>query len=84
MYIAAVGIWTRTLLSIGIPRDVYLQVLGLRWTAVGVGAIAYALECMGPSIEPPQEDKVAEENPLLSANIYSIWVSWLSVSSLSR
>ena len=53
-----------------------MTLLVLRLTAVGVGSVSYLLECVGSEIGLPLSDKVYKENPVLTANIYSIWV-WL-------
>ena len=65
-------IWTRTIVS----RDgrSAAQVLALRWTVVGLGFLSYILECLGSEPDPRPSNKAMEENPILTANMYSIWV----------
>ncbi|KAF8202113.1 multidrug resistance-associated ABC transporter [Pholiota molesta] len=77
LYIVAVVLWTRTIASIG--AHPFIVVLALRWTAVGIGAISYVIETMGSQVDAEPSDKHARENPLVTANIYSIWsFSWMT------
>ncbi|KAA1470346.1 P-loop containing nucleoside triphosphate hydrolase protein [Dentipellis sp. KUC8613] len=73
--------WSRTILS----RASYHipSVLVLKWCAVGLGLSVFILECLGPEYrakllvdgETPQ----TAENPLLTANLFSLWsFGWLT------
>ena len=72
LYIGAIAIWCRTFAAANVQPDITLLVL--RLTSVGLGSVSYLLECMGSEIGLLQSNKVYKENPVLTANIYSIWV----------
>lgn len=70
-YTLASAIWTRTIASKDVNSAV--TIVSLKLTALGLALISYAFECLGSEIDPPA-DKVVKENPVITANIYSIWV----------
>lgn len=70
IYIVAVAAWTRTIVSTG--NQPYIVIVALRWTTVGIGALSYVVESMGSQMRADSSDK---ENPVLTANAYSLWVS---------
>ncbi|KAJ3500325.1 hypothetical protein NLJ89_g9851 [Agrocybe chaxingu] len=77
LYICAMVVWTRTVISKGLHS--FVVILSLKLTTVGAGAISYALECFGPEVGLLPSDKLNKESPLLTANIYSIWTfSWMT------
>ncbi|KAF8159727.1 multidrug resistance-associated ABC transporter [Crassisporium funariophilum] len=77
LYIAALAIWVRTAVTYNFHK--FLVILSLKCATLGVGAIAYGLECMGPEFEAPPSDKVLQENPVMTANAYSLWTfGWMT------
>ena len=68
-YILAIAVWTRTVMSKDL--DHFLVILSLKCATLGLAAIAFGFECQGPE----SEDNA--ERPILTANIYSIWVTIL-------
>ncbi|KAF9473354.1 multidrug resistance-associated ABC transporter [Pholiota conissans] len=77
LYITAVAVWTRTIALTG--AHPFIVILALRWTAVGIGAISFAIETMGSQVDAVPSDKLAQENPLITANIYSVWTfAWMT------
>jgi ATP-binding cassette, subfamily C (CFTR/MRP), member 1 len=77
LYIASLGIWTRTTFSLDHP--VARLVLGLRWAAAGLAALSFVMECIGPESNQELQAKEAHANPLVTANIFSIWsFEWLT------
>jgi hypothetical protein len=79
LYIAAIATWVRTFLATNAVPDASL--LALKLFVTFTGSIAYGLECMGSEMGLPQSGKLFRENPELTANIYSIWVSIARLSS---
>lgn len=71
LYITINVTWVRT--SLNLRPDASLVALKLFTTFTG--SIAYVLECFGSEIGLPTSGKLFTENPELTANIYSIWVS---------
>lgn len=72
LYIVAIAVWCRTLLTKQVHLDSTLFILKLVTLVTGV--ISYVLECMGTELGLPPSDKLYQENPELTANVYSIWV----------
>lgn len=72
LYAATLVIWARTLLGPGfMPLNV---VFSLRVAAFGLGLVSYIIECFGPEFGETD----SSENPLLTANLYSIWTfGWM-------
>jgi hypothetical protein len=73
LYIATIAIWFRTFFAANVQPDASL--LALKLFTTFAGSIAYGLECVGSEIGLPQSEKLFIENPELTANIYSIWVT---------
>jgi hypothetical protein len=49
--------------------------LALRCAVVALGVVSFALECLGPE----QSDASKHENPVITANIFSIWTfGWMT------
>lgn len=68
LYTIVAAIWIRTYVTKGF----YLEyVLALKCASLGLGLLAYAVECAG--VEAGME-KEEFEHPSITANIYSIWV----------
>lgn len=65
-------IWARTLFDTGLePLKI---VFALRCATLGLGLVSHILECLGPELSETESN----ENPLLTANLYSVWVfSWM-------
>ena len=64
-------IWARTAMS----SSIILPVLALKGTVIGLGIISFALECLGPE----QTDASTHENPVTTANVFSIWTfGWMT------
>lgn len=78
-YIPALLIWIRTTLDVGEPRRPSFS--ALRWGIGALGILTFALECLGPEfrLEPDDKPRLNPESPLLTANIFSVWMfSWLT------
>lgn len=72
LYAVVAAVWIRTYLT----QDYHLKyVLALKCATMGLGLISYAIECIGSEVGM---EKVEYEHPILTANIYSIWVCTLS------
>ncbi|RDB20896.1 Metal resistance protein YCF1 [Hypsizygus marmoreus] len=77
LYSAALAIWSRTNLTI----DHDHTILGLKWLVAGLGLLSFGVECFGPEYgtEPLLGDKLHMENPLNTANVFSVWTfSWMT------
>lgn len=72
LHTAAIGIWTRTILAKDLPD--YRLILALKAASTILGLASFLVECVGPAEPHPHE------NPVITANIFSIWVSISSVS----
>jgi hypothetical protein len=62
------------------------MILALKCLLGGFGMLSFGLECFGPEY-PLSADGVVPESPVITANIFSIWVSFmlsLCQSSLSH
>ena len=70
LYIAAIAAWIRTVVSNDLDR--FLVVLSLKCATLGLAAVAFGFECKGPEFEGK-----AHDSPVLTANIYGIWVTIL-------
>lgn len=71
-YTATLIVWARTLFAIG--SEPLNTVFSVRCITLGLGLVSYILECFGPELFETD----SSENPLLTANIYSIWFfSWM-------
>jgi ATP-binding cassette subfamily C (CFTR/MRP) protein 1 len=69
LYIAAITAWIRTVLSRDLDR--FLVILSLKCATLGLAAVAFGFECKGPEFEDNFD------SPILTANVYSIWVTIL-------
>ena len=69
LYIVATAAWIRTVMSRDLDR--FLVILSLKCATLGLAAVAFGFECKGPEFE----DNFG--SPILTANIYSIWVTFL-------
>jgi ATP-binding cassette, subfamily C (CFTR/MRP), member 1 len=67
LYIAAIAAWTRTVIT----REHFLVILSLKCATFGLGAVAFGFECSGLEFED------SYDSPILTANVYSIWVTIL-------
>ena len=67
IYIAVIAVWTRTVMS----GKYSLVILSLKYATLGLAAVAFGFECKGPEFEG------TNDSPILTANIYSIWVTIL-------
>ncbi|KAJ7043446.1 P-loop containing nucleoside triphosphate hydrolase protein [Mycena alexandri] len=77
IYSAALAIWTRTIILTGFEH--YRLLLILKGSVVVLGLISFALECVGPEIGLPEDEKSTQENPILTANIFSRWsFGWMT------
>ena len=76
LYTTGLLVWIRTILSSNLEGN--RQILALKCIAGGFGLLSFALECFGPEHgdEPSLLDRSHSEHPLLTANIFSIWVSF--------
>jgi hypothetical protein len=74
-YLLALGFWLRT--TIDTRLATYTHILILKSLSLGLGILSFLLECAGPEPEGPPEGKDTEESPIVTANIFSIWVSVL-------
>lgn len=72
LYILVLLIWTRTIHGLGEWLPVSIA---LRTTTALFGLIAFALECVGPEVGSTAD----RENPVTTANIFSIWTfQWMT------
>ena len=69
LYIAAIAAWARTVISRNL--DDFLVILSIKCATLGLAAVAFGFECRGPEFE------VNYDSPILTANLYSIWVTIL-------
>ncbi|KAJ7760397.1 P-loop containing nucleoside triphosphate hydrolase protein [Mycena metata] len=77
IYSAALALWARTIILTGF--DHYRLLLILKGTVVLLGLTSFALECIGPEIGLPEDEKAIHENPILTANIFSRWsFDWMT------
>ncbi|KAF9457511.1 multidrug resistance-associated ABC transporter [Collybia nuda] len=79
LYLVGLSIWIRTILA----RDFeyYRFILTLKASVAGLGLITFGIEAMGPEYDtiPSLGDKVHMENPVITANIFSIWsFGWMT------
>ncbi|KAJ7504548.1 P-loop containing nucleoside triphosphate hydrolase protein [Mycena galericulata] len=75
IYVTCFAIWLRT----AIIRDVPLTTKGLKGGVVFFGLASFLLECVGPEIGWPQDEKHLHESPVLTANIFSRWTfGWMT------
>lgn len=93
LYTISVAIWLRT--RHAVELGIFFPLVVGKAAVIGLGLLAFGLECMGPEYGAEQQlgDKLDIENPILTANIFSIWVNiifqrfWLALigpdSSLS-
>ena len=69
LYIVAIAAWTRTVISRNL--DQFLVILSVKCSTLALAAVAFGFECRGPEFE------VKYDSPILTANVYSIWVTIL-------
>ena len=69
LYIAVIAAWIRTVMSKDL--DCLLVILSLKGATLGLAAVAFGFECKGPEFE------ANFDSPILTANVYSIWVTIL-------
>ncbi|KAJ3985950.1 multidrug resistance-associated ABC transporter [Lentinula detonsa] len=77
VYTIAVLIWARTAMI----KDHNMSRLpvALKCAAGGLGLLSFGLECIGPEFDQKSEDTGSHENPVITANIFSIWAfSWMT------
>ena len=67
LYIAAIAAWTRTVMFKNL--DQYLVILSIKCATLGLAAVAFGFECGG------SEFGDNPDSPLITANVYSIWVT---------
>jgi hypothetical protein len=77
LYIVGLAIWIRTVISNN--SDELRVLLALKCLVGCFGILSFGLECFGPEYYalPLLDDKVVLENPVITANIFSIWVSFM-------
>lgn len=79
LYVAGLAIWLRSAV-VGNSNEL-LVLLPFRCLVGGFGILSFGLECFGPEYdaEPSLDDKVVPENPVITANIFSIWTfGWMT------
>ncbi|TFK18058.1 metal resistance protein YCF1 [Coprinopsis marcescibilis] len=70
-------IWLRTVFLTKYPE--FTVILAFKGAAHILAYISLALECIGPDYHSVPLEKVQEESPLLTANLYSIWTfGWMT------
>jgi len=76
LYTIGLLIWIRTIISSNLEDN--RPILALKCIAAGFGLLSFALECFGPEhgAESSLHDQEHSEHPLLTANVFSIWVSF--------
>lgn len=75
LYILGLSLWIRTVLARNF--EYYQLILTLKISVAGLGLVTFGLETLGPEYDtiPTLGDKAHMENPVITANIFSIWVS---------
>jgi hypothetical protein len=68
-YFLALGFWTRTMIETRLPS--FSTVLILKAVTVGLSLLSFILECVGPEPDTVPDER---ESPILTANIFSLWV----------
>ncbi|KAH9967354.1 metal resistance protein YCF1 [Russula dissimulans] len=83
-YFSALVVWSRTTLRDAGPH--IPPILTLRWGIGALGAVAFALECLGPEFraEPDNKPRLNPESPLLTANIFSVWTFGWTTSIMKK
>ncbi|KAF9078085.1 metal resistance protein YCF1 [Rhodocollybia butyracea] len=78
IYTLTLIIWVRT--AVAKEFNIYRLPIALKCAAGGLGLLTFALECIGPEFDhKPEESKISHENPVITANIYSIWsFAWMT------
>lgn len=82
LYTVAQLIWTWSVVEKAMLQELN-TVLIIKWCTLGVGLVGLVLECLGPEFD--KDSKVSllgeadkkelhVEHPLLTANVYSVWV----------
>jgi len=71
LYLAGLSIWVRTLVLTN-QGDIQL-LLSLKCITASFGFISFVIECLGPGCDTGHEK--LHENPTITANLFSIWVS---------
>lgn len=75
LYLAGLSIWVRTMVLTN-QSDIQL-LLSLKCITASFGFISFVIECLGPGRD--SDPKNFHENPILTANIFSIWFfSWMT------
>lgn len=73
LYLVALGFWLRTIIDTRLAS--FSTILILKGVTAGLGFLSFILECVGPEPDHVTDDKSQEESPIVTANIFSIWVS---------
>ncbi|KAJ7583390.1 ABC transporter type 1, transmembrane domain-containing protein [Mycena floridula] len=75
-YTLALGIWIRTVLT----KDFDRLILALKCASAALGLVSFLLECIGPEVDQQRDsEKVFMENPMITANIFSICTfAWMT------
>jgi ATP-binding cassette, subfamily C (CFTR/MRP), member 1 len=75
LYLVALVAWIRTLVETRLPE--LDNVIILKSVTAILGLLSLPLECFGPEPDAHTDedrDKAQEESPIVTANLYSIWV----------
>ncbi|KAJ7634168.1 P-loop containing nucleoside triphosphate hydrolase protein [Mycena polygramma] len=77
VYTIALLIWAR---SVSLRDfDHYRLLLVLKGSVAVFGLATFSLECIGPEIGLPKDEKSVHENPILTANVFSLWsFGWMT------
>ena len=82
VYTLTLAVWIRTVVEGG--SAVSHLTLALKCAAAGFGVLSFALECLGPQEPEGQPCKgAALDSPILSANVFSIWVCYKHIRATS-
>lgn len=80
LYATGLLVWARTIISTDLPAFRYTLALKLAVGILGLGSFAF--ECLGSGFndcEDEAADKLYLQNPILRANIFSIWsFGWMT------
>ncbi|KAK7030741.1 P-loop containing nucleoside triphosphate hydrolase protein [Favolaschia claudopus] len=77
LYTLCLAVWARTI-YLREPGQ-YRLLLILKSIVALAGLVSFALECVGPEIGLPRDEKSVHENPILTANIFSQWTfGWMT------
>ena len=84
LFAAVGGIWIRTRHDVGL--EFFWQIAITKVVITGLGLISFALECISPEygLGLQLAEKTFADSPILTANVFSIWVCIFKCCSASH